>query len=172
MQKWSSMPCNLELKTKVENFHSVIESLKKIGAVEEAILNQCDVYYEYPDFKLKLRLQDGKSHLIKYLRDESGPDRWSNYEILHLEGSDPRAYLADFLEESTVVDKVRTLYLYKNTRIHLDDVKKLGCFIELETIMDNGEAEAQARFNFLVDTLNIDFNKQIKTGYKELKESK
>ncbi|MBU1101581.1 MAG: CYTH domain-containing protein [Bacteroidetes bacterium] len=166
------MPCNLELKSKVENFDSIIKALNALGAKEEMVLNQCDVYYDYPDFKLKLRIQNGKNHLIKYLRDESGPDRWSNYDILHLEGSDPRSYLADFLKESIVVEKVRILYIYKNTRIHLDDVKELGLFIELETIMDKGEADAQQRFNFLVNELKLDLNNQIKMGYKELKESK
>ena len=34
-----------------------------------------------------------------------------------------------------MVDKIRTLYLFKNVRIHLDEVKKLGTYIELEAVI-------------------------------------
>lgn len=166
------MPKNLEVKIQVDNFSFLLDTLTKMGVEREAVLNQSDIYYENDKMKVKLRIEDGKSCLIKYIRDEINKERWSNYELLFLEGENPRKYLSDLLKEKTVVTKKRSLYLYKNTRIHLDEVEGLGNFIELETVFIDSDEDAVSRFNELVDILKLDLDKQIKCGYKELIEAK
>ncbi len=42
-----------------------------------------------------------------------------------------------------VVKKTRDLYVYKNTRIHLDTVVDLGLFIELETVIHDGKNDEE-----------------------------
>lgn len=162
------MPTNLELKAKVDSFRTIKGTLKKINAEYKGVLKQKDTYFKAKGFLLKLRKENGRYELIKYNRDEKGKKRWSNFELLFIEGKNPEKYLSEILKPEAVVEKSRELYMYKNTRIHLDTVKGLGKFIELETIMNKGKLDARKRFNELVDLLGLDLSKQIKTSYRFL----
>lgn len=161
------MPLNLEVKIKILSHAKLLVSLKKINAEYKGVLMQKDVYFKVRKGLLKLRVEGGTYTLIKYLRDEKGK-RWSNYELLKLEGKNPEKYLRDIFEVATVVEKRRKLYLYNNTRIHLDDVKGLGKFIELETLLVNDKSDAAKRFNEIVGLLGLDISKQIRSSYKVL----
>ena len=44
-----------------------------------------------------------------------------------------------------MVDKQRELYLWRHTRIHLDEVAGLGPFLELETVVTDQTQEAAER---------------------------
>ncbi len=161
------MPLNLELKIKVESHTKLIKALRKINAEKKGILRQKDIYYKTKKGLLKLRIEGNNFTLIKYLRDENGK-RWSNYELLRLEGRNPEKYLRDIFIIDTIVEKKRILYLYKNTRIHLDEVKGLGKFLELETLMVSTRRDAKIRFKEIINLLNLDLTKQIRKSYKLL----
>lgn len=165
------MAVNLELKIKTGSHQKYISTLGKINASYEGILKQKDVYYKIPKGLLKLRIENGSYCLIKYLRDEKGK-RWSNYELLFLNGKNPEKYLSEIFKIVTVVEKKRTLYIYSGTRVHLDDVKGLGKFLELETVVDDGKTNAQQRFDEIISLLNLDTDKQIRASYKNLIEDK
>ena len=66
------------------------------------------------------------------------------------------------------MNKKRGLYLYKDTRIHLDNVKGLGCFLELETRVIKGLEDAERRFSFMMDLLKLRDKKEIRASYKDL----
>ncbi len=159
---------NLELKIKVDSFSDFENIAKMIGAERTAVLNQKDVYYNFSIGLLKLRNVNGKYELIKYLRNESGAERWSNYELLYLSGENVEKYLGELFEQEAVVNKIRTLYMYKDTRIHFDEVENLGRFIELEAVVTDSEKEAESQFNFLVEKLNLNLDRQINCSYRDL----
>ncbi len=161
------MPVNLELKLKVTSHRTTETLLKQINAEYKGILIQKDIYYHVKNGLLKLRIENGSYCLIKYLRDEKG-ERWSNYELLFLKGENPEKYLSDIFRVDSVVAKKRKLYLYKGTRIHLDEVKGLGNFLELETIVTKNKSDAQKKFNEIVRLLKLDLAKQVRTSYKNL----
>lgn len=161
------MPLNLELKIKVESHSKLIKALGRINAEKIGILRQKDIYYKTGKGLLKLRIEGNSYTLIKYLRDEKGK-RWSNYELLRLEGKDPEKYLHDVFDIDTIVEKKRILYLYKNTRIHLDEVKRLGKFLELETLLVSSRKDAEERFREIIKLLELDLTKQIRKSYKLL----
>ena len=50
-----------------------------------------------------------------------------------------------------VVEKKRRLFLYKNSRIHLDEVRGLGTFIEFEVLVKHGKQQAQKLLELLSD---------------------
>ncbi len=110
----------------------------------------------------------GSCSLIKYIRDEKAKDRFSNYEVLHISNPDAEEYFSGIFESYAVVEKKRLLYLYDNTRIHLDEVKNLGKFLELETLVLAGNEDAIKRFENVVRFLKLDISKQIKGSYKDL----
>ena len=140
------MPVNLELKVKINSIKKLEKLAKTASAEFKGVLKQKDVYFENKKGLLKLRIENGVCCLIKYLRDEK-KKRWSNYEILKLDGKNVEKYLADILNVEAVVEKKRKLYVYKDTRIHLDEVKSLGKFLELETVVTSREGICRNRKN-------------------------
>lgn len=164
------MARNLELKIKLKSHSGVIAGLKKIKAEYAGLLKQKDTYYKIPKGLLKLRNVNGKFELIKYLRDEKGKKRWSDYEVIRLEGKNPEKYFSELFKIDIVVEKKRELYLYKGTRVHLDTVKGLGKFLELETVVDKGLKDTGIRFAETVRLLELDLKGQLKTSYKNLLE--
>lgn len=161
------MALNLELKIKVDSHKRIISILKKADAEYKGVLKQKDIYYKVKNGLLKLRIENETYTLIKYLRDEKGK-RWSNYELLRLEGKDPERYLTEVFRIEEVVEKKRKLYLYNNTRVHLDEVSNLGKFLELETLHISTRKDAEKRFKKTVELLGLDLTKQLRVSYKNL----
>jgi predicted adenylyl cyclase CyaB len=161
---------DLELKIKVVTFRKILKILNRIGAEYKAELRQKDVYFKSPKGLLKLRKQNGDYELIFYERDENSEERWSDYDVIKIASANAEKAFARFLDIEAVVEKTRRLYIYKNTRIHLDNVKGLGKFLELETVVDKGEKDALSRFEELATVLELDLSKQIKTSYRFLVE--
>lgn len=161
------MAFNLELKIRIESFRQFENILKKNRAEYKKTLKQKDIYYKFNHGLLKLRIENGTYTLIKYFRDENNK-RWSNYELLELKGKDPEKYLNEILTQEVVVEKSRKLYLYNNTRIHLDEVKNLGKFLELETLLISDRKEATKRFNEMKLLLGIENAEEIRKSYKNL----
>jgi predicted adenylyl cyclase CyaB len=142
--------------------------LKNLHAEFVKDINQKDVYYSLPGSLLKLRVEVEGESLIKYNRDEVNPDRFSDYDVIYLKSSgSEKVFNSIFIVEATVIKK-RSLYLYNNTRIHLDTVQGLGTFMEFETLVINGMDDAKERFNFLIKKFEIDTAKQIKCSYRDL----
>jgi adenylate cyclase, class 2 len=89
-----------------------------------------------PGGRLKLREEsEAKPHLISYLRADESGRRESRYRIVEVEQADELiAALTGNLGVKAVVEKERRLFLYEGVRIHLDQVKALGSFIEFEAV--------------------------------------
>jgi len=162
------MPLNLELKIQLDSYDSALNVLKKLHAEFVKDINQKDVYYSTQGCLLKLRIEDEGESLIKYNRDEVNPDRFSDYDVIYLKSSGSEKVFNSIFTVEAVVIKKRFLYLYNNTRIHLDTVQGLGTFMEFETLVINGMDDAKERFNFLIKKFEIDTAKQIKCSYRDL----
>ncbi len=162
------MPKNLEIKVNLTSHKEVKEIINKNKIPFKELLLQKDIYYKVDKGLLKLRIENGKQTLIFYDRNEKSKKRWSDYHLLEIENADANKYLKRFLDVVTIVNKKRELYLYKNTRIHLDYVKGLGCFLELETRVINGLTDAEKRFKFMMDLLKLRDKKEIWASYKDL----
>jgi predicted adenylyl cyclase CyaB len=162
------MAKNLEIKVKL-NSHNAVKEILRIKNIQlKEILNQKDIYYKVDRGILKLRIENGNQTLIFYDRNEKSKKRWSDYYILDLSSVDANKYLKRFLDTTVVVKKKRELYIYKNTRIHLDFVQGLGYFLELETRVVNGLEDAEKRFNYLLNLLNLKSETEIRASYKDL----
>ena len=162
------MPKNLEIKVKLSSHKEIKAILKNFKIPLEELLIQKDIYYKVDRGILKLRIENEKHTLIFYDRNEKSKKRWSDYHLLDINDIDGNKYLTRFLDVVTVVDKKRELFLYKNTRIHLDFIKGLGHFLELETRVINGLKDAEKRFNYLLELLSLNDKKEIRTSYKDL----
>jgi len=125
----------MELKARVSDLDSLREKLFALKAEPVGTFRQVDTYFETPRGRLKLREVEGsdRAMLVYYEREDiAGPKR-SNVFVLEIRR--PAAFkrlLKKALKARAVVDKVREIYRYEGTQIHLDTVKNLGTFIEFE----------------------------------------
>jgi len=135
------MPKNIEIKAKIhdlENAHSIASILSEQPKDE---INQRDTFFNVATGRLKLRdFLNGSGQLIYYIREDRPDPTGSYYQVTSV--SDPgsmRRVLAESLGVKGEVEKTRTLYLNGRTRIHIDEVKNLGSFLELEVVLAENE---------------------------------
>ena len=168
------MPANIEIKARVRDFADIKSRAEKLSDTSVEVILQEDTFFNVPQGRLKLRiLAPDRSQLIFYTRpDQEGPKR-SDYHISY--SSDPEN-LKHVLELAYgirgVVKKTRYLYLVGQTRVHLDDVKGLGQFMELEVVMreGQGDAEGQAIAEDLMTSLGVERSDLIDGAYMDLLE--
>lgn len=164
---------NIEIKAPLGDPAAMARRAEALGATRREELRQRDTFFHVPRGYLKLREIAGqKSELIAYTRDPGSAPRASDYVVAQL--SDTQK-LCEALERSLgvrgCVEKVRTLYLWKHTRIHLDEVAGLGTFLELETVMDGiDRATAEAEANGLIRALDLNPGTFLDVPYLELLE--
>ena len=162
------MPTNLELKIRLTSHQSLKKILLQIGAESRGMLIQKDVYYSVPNGLLKLRIENGNESLIFYNRNENDKNRWSDFEYLKFTAGKGEKFFNKLFDVEVIVKKNRELFYYDDTRIHLDTVNNLGKFLELETLVINGKADAKKRFAKIIRLLKLDESKQIRKSYRDL----
>ena len=164
---------NIELKIKVSDFKEIEKSLKLIGAKYCGVFNQRDTYFNCVKGRLKVReINNKKFELIFYQRLDKLVNKLSNYLIMSLDRVQLRLLkniLALLLGIKGIVSKNRKLWLFKNTRIHLDDVDKLGNFLELETVLDKiSKKEGNIEYLEIYNLLELNRFEKIKKSYSDL----
>ncbi len=133
------MPTNIELKSRLDDMDAAENALRVAGARFEATLVQTDTYFHVPIGRLKLRQVPGRpAELIGYHRADDANLRDSHYQVTPIAEADAPGLLASLgatLRVRVVVDKTRKLWMYQTVRIHLDDVRNLGTFVEIESLV-------------------------------------
>ncbi len=176
------MKRNIELKARVADLGAADQIARSIGAELHISERQRDTYFRVASGRLKLRERWScgstgvcdhpcPSQLIWYHRPDDAEARASDYALIVLEnGADLRNLLVGSLGVLVEVAKVRTVYLYDNVRIHLDDVARLGTFLEFEAIVDHAcdEAAARAKLDRLIGEFRIASDSVIAGSYSDL----
>ena len=162
---------NIEIKARCEDVERAEENLNAIGAGPAGTFHQRDTYFRIGEGRLKLReLGPDDGHLIHYKRDDlAGPKR-SDYEIAKTEDPESmRAMLSQIMGAWVEVEKTRQVWLWENVRIHLDDVKGLGQFVELEAVTEEqGIEESHLRIETLMRALEITPDQLVEGSYGDL----
>jgi predicted adenylyl cyclase CyaB len=162
---------NIELKARDPDPERSLARCRELGAVDHGTLWQRDTYFPVRSGRLKLREErPGAAALIHYDRTDQPGQRESRYRLVRvLDVDEARLALTDALGVSVTIVKQRRLFVWNNVRIHLDDVERLGRFIELEAVapassdLDN-ERELVA---LLRDRLSIVDESLVPTGYAQ-----
>src|SRR5947209_16491563 len=139
---------NIELKARYVDLARAVEVVKKLHARLDRSMTQVDTYFHAPNGRLKLReittaAGASSAELIAYDRSDSTEFRDSQYFVVPV--PDPallKAALTAACGLRGVVRKHRDVYLFHNVRIHLDQVDRLGSFIEFEAVISEGESDA------------------------------
>jgi predicted adenylyl cyclase CyaB len=144
------MKClNFEFKARLNNEPRVREALKTLEARFIGTDHQLDTYFRVPGGRLKVREGRLENALIFYRRSNLRRARRAAVEMMLLPRRNPlRAILARALGTLAVVEKRREIYFVKNVKIHLDRIRQLGKFLEVEAISRAGDVKkirSQAR---------------------------
>lgn len=135
---------NIELKARYPDLGKARKRVELLGARFDKRIHQIDTYFKVPTGRLKLReIQGNLAQLIYYLRPDCADFKLSEYEIYTLnDGVEKlKMILSECLGVYKVVEKIREVFWYKNIRIHLDQVKGLGNFLEFEGVLKSRSDE-------------------------------
>ncbi len=163
------MKNNYEIKYPIRDYRKVKNVLNTLTHFSRHTEEQSDIYFKVKKGRLKLRIINNDSgHLIYYERGESSGKRISKYII---------SKTADFTELIDIlkrqfeilisVHKIREIFIFENVRIHLDNVRLLGKFLEIEIIYES-ILQAKKQMKELISLLDIKENKLIKGSYSDL----
>ena len=166
----------IEIKFKVDNLEKVKEFLKKEGCLFSPLLNQKDTIFvsDLDDVVVgegkvftRVRSVNGKYELNlkkqskKLMQSEEVEFEVSNYDeaLSFLELLD--------LKKWVVVEKKRITTKYKDYNICIDEVKRLGSFVEIEIVTSrkNNTDFYEKEILGVAGELGIDINNRINSFY-------
>lgn len=140
------MPVNVEIKARASDWAAQLKYGLALADRTER-LRQTDTFFNCANGRLKLREQGrAGAFLIFYRRAGLKGPKASSYTLVPL--SDAKRTLktlSSALGVKCKVVKKRLVCFAGRTRIHFDEVKGLGRFIELEVVMKPGEALSAGR---------------------------
>ena len=141
IQEAKELARNVEIKARLASYQTQFDLAKTLCGSGGEPIHQVDFFFNCDRGRLKLRLfDDDHGELIFYRRgDQTGP-KLSDYVLARTDQpTSLREALGRAYGEYATIEKERTLFLCGRTRIHLDRVRDLGDFLELEVVLEDGE---------------------------------
>jgi len=130
---------NIEIKARIDDLKRIREILKSKKARFIGLDHQIDAYFKVNSGRLKLREGKIENSLVYYQRENKKGPKQSNVILFKLS---PKSSLKEILIKAlgilVIVDKQREIYFIDNVKFHIDNVKGLGTFVEIEAIDKNG----------------------------------
>jgi adenylate cyclase class 2 len=168
----SSVRRNVEIKARCPD-PALLRTLALLAGAEfSGEEEQTDTYFRTQRGRFKLRrVRGGRAELVRYERTDALGPRTSAYSVKKVR----RPWLVRFLLAvrhgiSVEVAKRREVWLWRGVRIHLDEVRHLGTFVELEAVVDDiGDPdEAERRCRQLMEMLAIRNEDLVDRSYSDL----
>ena len=132
-----------EIKASCDDVDFLHNKLLSIGADFNGVDHQVDTYYKVSKGRLKLRMGTIEKNLISYFRPNDSSVKKSDVSFQAIEeGSNIPEILLRNLEILCIVDKRRKIYFIDNVKFHIDEVKSLGSFMEIEAIADQSKPQS------------------------------
>lgn len=163
---------NIEIKAKSLELDRIRDLLKSKNADFKGIDHQVDTYFKVNSGRLKLREGNIENHLIYYEREDRGGPKKS---LVVLYKYNPDQSLKEILTRSlgvlAVVNKHREIYFIDNVKFHLDNVKGLGNFVEIEAIDEDGSIGSEKlheQCKHYLKLLNISKEDLLENSYSDL----
>lgn len=166
------MSRNIEIKAWIENRAELEQQAAVIADSGPEQIHQDDMYFNCQSGRLKLRtFSENSGELIFYQReDDAGPKESFYLRSATGEPDTLRECLARAHGVLGRVIKERTLYMAGRTRIHIDQVRDLGDFIELEVVLEEGEDaySGMQEANKLLRRLRVKADQLVEGSYLDL----
>lgn len=163
---------NVEIKARCTQPNVIRTLLKEQQADFKGIDHQVDTYFNVPEGRLKLRQGTIEQNLIYYRRPDSPEPKTSDIHLVPAEHpKELLGLLNAALDLKVVVDKQREIYFIDNVKFHIDEVKDLGHFVEIEAIDEDGamgEKDLQKQCRFYMELLNIQEKDLVPRSYSDM----
>jgi len=126
---------NVEFKAELRDLNLARSLCGVLGARKILDFDQTDTYFRVASGRLKKRETPGEpTEYVYYDRANRATAKLSHFMIYSEEQALER-FGREPLPVWVVVRKHRDLWMHGHTRIHLDQVEKLGMFIEFESLV-------------------------------------
>jgi adenylate cyclase class 2 len=162
----------IEIKARSTQQEKIREILTNKKAIFKGIDHQIDSYFNVPNGRLKLREGNIENHLIHYHRSNKEGPKLSEVSLYKTQPeSSLKKILSDALGILVVVDKQREIYFIDNVKFHLDVVKELGTFVEIEAIGNKGETPKeilQEQCEHFMELIGIKEEDLVAVSYSDL----
>lgn len=163
---------NIEIKARSHNQDSIREILKSENADFKGVDHQIDTYFKVNSGRLKLREGNIENSLVHYEREDKEGPKQSNVTFYKSAEKDSlKKILTKALGVLVVVDKTREIYFIDNAKFHIDSVKDLGTFVEIEAIDPDGSIgkdKLLEQCQFYLDLFKISKEDLISNSYSDL----
>ena len=147
---------NIEIKARCKYPDKIRDILIKNNALFKGTDNQKDTYFKVKNGRLKMREGNIEYSLVHYDREDiSGPKR-SDVLYYHPRKEDlVKQQLQKAIGTLVVVNKKRNIYYIDNVKFHIDEVEKLGSFVEIEAIDKTGNIGAEKLYEQCREYLSL-----------------
>ena len=167
---------NIELKARIADADAARKLAEAIAAERLGIEQQVDTYFHCRNGRLKLREIDGQAaRLIWYARPDTQGPKPSDYQIVPVSDAGRlKDVLTVALGTRAIVEKRREIFLWRNVRIHLDEVAGQGAFLEFEAVLQPplDDAAGHAQLEQLAKHFGIATADLVCGSYAEMAERK
>ncbi|MEK7463689.1 MAG: class IV adenylate cyclase [Patescibacteria group bacterium] len=169
----------IEIKLKAPDLDQIENKLKELGCViseqktqeDRNFIHKDDVKWFEPEIGEwvypRLRIQNGEYTFTvkKPVKNELDCIE-HNIQIDNPEEIAPIMKMFNYLPGVTVKKK-RRMTKYKNYTITLDEVERLGSFIEIEQVVEDGDGEKMQKkmFEFAKNTFGLEKDNYVMKGY-------
>lgn len=162
----------IEIKAKTNKGEKIRNILSVNNAEYKGTDHQIDIYFAVKNGRLKLRNGNIENNLIFYDRPNKSEPKKSEviYEKVNKE-SEVQKILSQAIGEKVRVDKHREIYFIENVKFHIDKVKELGEFIEIEAIDKEDkftEKELQNQCEYYLKLFEITKEELVDKSYSDL----
>jgi len=163
---------NVEIKAICKNLGRIRKVLEEENARFKGIDHQIDTYFNTDNGRLKLRQGNIENFLISYHRKDKTEAKLSNVILYDTtkQGHVLKELLTKHYGIKCVIDKKREIYYIKNIKIHLDQVKELGTFVEIEAKSDKkiDEERLRKQVEYYMEKFGIEKEDLVKVSYSDM----
>jgi adenylate cyclase, class 2 len=165
---------NIEIKARCSKEHQdkIRDYLLKNCTVLPKEDYQIDTYFKVNQGRLKIRKSNVIDELIYYERDDGLNSKKSKVNIININQTEG---LEEIIRKTNkvliVVNKKREIYFINNVKFHIDEVKDLGNFIEIEAISENDSLpieKIKEQCDFYKKIFEINESDLIKYSYSDM----
>lgn len=163
---------NVEIKAKCPDVHFIRQYLLANNADFKGIDEQMDTYFTVQNGRLKLREGNIENNLIHYNREDKPGPKQSMFRLVKVEdAAGLKETLKDSLGIKVIISKRREIYYIGNVKFHIDEVKHLGSFIEIEAgnmLAAYTEKELREQCDFYMNAFGVKSEDLIEYSYSDM----